>query len=183
MRQPDRDSKRDSEQTRSPLLAALGVTAMHLADYAPPLQPIASEDTLLSFPSQDFSHILLTEPALSAAIRLIESAADDNVLLYPISGFRSLDYQAELIQKKLQRGIALETIMRVNALPGYSEHHTGEALDLGTSAETDLETQFEETRAFEWLAKHAHEFRFTLSYPRDHAYGFIYEPWHWRYMP
>ena len=183
MRQPDWDQERDNEQTRSSLLAALGVTAMHLADYAPPLQPIASEDALQPFPSQDFSHIRLTEPALGAAICLIESAANDNVRLYPISGFRSLDYQAELIQRKLQHGTALETIMRVNALPGYSEHHTGEALDLGTSAETDLETPFEETRAFEWLAKHAHEFRFTLSYPRDHAHGFIYEPWHWRYKP
>ena len=183
MRRPDGDPERDNEQTRSSLLAALGITAMHLADYAPPLQPIASEAALLSFPSQEFNHIRLTEPALNAAIRLIDSAADDNVLLYPISGFRSLDYQAGLIQRKLQRGTAIETIMRVNALPGYSEHHTGEALDLGTSAETDLETQFEETRAFEWLAKHAHEFQFSLSYPRNHAHGFIYEPWHWRYVP
>ena len=47
MRQPDWDQERDNEQTRSSLLAALGVTAMHLADYAPPLQPIASEDTLV----------------------------------------------------------------------------------------------------------------------------------------
>ena len=46
MRQPDWDQERDNEQTRSSLLAALGVTAMHLADYAPPLQPIASEDAL-----------------------------------------------------------------------------------------------------------------------------------------
>lgn len=183
MRHPDWDPERDSEQIRSSLLAALGVTAMHLADYAPPLQPIAIEDTLQPFPSREFNHIRLTEPALGAAIRLIESAANDNVPLYPISGFRSLDYQAELIQRKLQRGMALETIMRVNALPGYSEHHTGEALDLGTSTETDLETQFEETLAFEWLSKHAHQFRFSLSYPRDHAYGFIYEPWHWRYVP
>ena len=79
--------------------------------------------------------------------------------------------------------MALETIMRVNALPGHSEHHTGEALDLGTSSETDLETQFEETSAFKWLSKNAHQFRFSLSYPRDNAHGFIYEPWHWRYMP
>ena len=183
MRQPNWDLEQGSEQTRSSLLSALGVTASHLADYAPPLQPIAIENTLLSFPSQNFSHIRLKEPALNAAIRLIESAAADYVRLYPISGFRSLDYQAKLIQRKLQQGIALETIMRVNALPGHSEHHTGEALDLGTSSETDLETQFEETSAFKWLSKNAHQFRFSLSYPRDNAHGFIYEPWHWRYMP
>ena len=53
MRQPDLDQERDNEQTRSTLLAALGVTAMHLSDYAPPLQTDRKRGhACLSFPSQ-----------------------------------------------------------------------------------------------------------------------------------
>ena len=141
---------------------------MHLADYAPPLQPIASEDTLLSFPSQDFSHIRLTEPE-----RRDSRSKLPLMTTCGFTQFRALDNKlsSQINSRKLQRGLALETIMRVNALPGYSEHHTGEALDLGTSAEMSLETQFEETRAFEWLAKTHTNFNF-LSYPRNHAHGF-----------
>ena len=65
------------------------------------------------------------------------------------------------------------------AAPGFSEHHTGRALDIGTPGFVDLEENFETTAAFAWLQVHAEEFGFTLSYPKGGTRGIGYEPWHW----
>ena len=72
-------------------------------------------------------------------------------------------------------------ILQVNAAPGYSEHHGGEALDIGTPGEPPAEESFETTPAFAWLSQHAARHGFSLSYPRDNPHGIVYEPWHWRF--
>ncbi|MGA9854938.1 MAG: M15 family metallopeptidase [Gammaproteobacteria bacterium] len=109
-------------------------------------------------------------------------AQRDNVLLLVISAFRSVDYQRGVIARKLAAGKSLEEILKVNAAPGYSEHHTGCALDLTTSSQMSLETNFEITEAYAWLMQHAQHFGFRLSYPRDNPHGIAYEPWHWACM-
>ena len=63
--------------------------------------------------------------------------------------------------------------------PGYSEHHTGQALDFASIPD---ELPFPETGAFRWLCDSARRFRFTLSYPPDNPFGLVYEPWHWRHQ-
>ena len=70
-------------------------------------------------------------------------------------------------------------ILRVSAAPGYSEHHSGRALDITTPGYAALEEEFELSPAFAWLKKHAKTFRFRLSYPRRNTHGIAYEPWHW----
>jgi len=65
------------------------------------------------------------------------------------------------------------------AAPGYSEHHGGRALDIGTPDEPPAEESFEKTAAFEWLQRNAEGHGFVLSYPRDNPHGIVYEPWHW----
>ena len=69
----------------------------------------------------------------------------------------------------------------VNAAPGFSEHHSGLALDIGTQDEPPAEESFERTAAFAWLRDHAGEHGFVMSYPRDNPHGIVYEPWHWRF--
>ena len=71
----------------------------------------------------------------------------------------------------------------VSAPPGYSEHSTGFALDLGDgdSPETNLSEDFEQTRAFRWLQDHAARYHFILSFPEGNPQGVSYEPWHWRF--
>ena len=49
------------------------------------------------------------------------------MLLLIVSGFRSIEYQASLIRKKLNAGQSVSEILQVNAAPGFSEHHTGRA--------------------------------------------------------
>jgi D-alanyl-D-alanine carboxypeptidase len=73
----------------------------------------------------------------------------------------------------------IDEILLVNAIPGYSEHHTGRALDLHAGDGKPLETAFENHPAFSWLCDHAAEFNFHLSYPRGNPDGINYEPWHW----
>ena len=61
-----------------------------------------------------------------------DAAAADGIRLLIVSGYRSIDYQARLIRKKLNAGQSLSEILAVNAAPGYSEHHTGRAVDIAT---------------------------------------------------
>ncbi|HYM86007.1 MAG TPA: M15 family metallopeptidase [Pseudoxanthomonas sp.] len=107
------------------------------------------------------------------------AAYRDGVVLDAISGYRGHDYQLGIFERKLARGQTVEQILTVNAAPGYSEHHSGNALDIGTPGETPAEESFERTPAFAWLITHAGDFGFVMSYPRDNAHGIVYEPWHW----
>lgn len=121
----------------------------------------------------------LVPGAASAWGVLRDAAAADGVVLQLVSAFRSVDYQREIVERKLRQGIAIEDILRVNAAPGYSEHHTGRAIDLTTPGCAPLTEAFETTPAFAWLTQHAARFGFTMSYPRGNRYGIAYEPWHW----
>ena len=111
--------------------------------------------------------------------QMCQSAAKAGVELILVSAFRSIEHQRGIFEKKLARGEALEDILCVNAAPGYSEHHSGRALDLGTPGCEDLTENFEATPAFAWLCENAEGFGFRLSYPRDNAFDIAYEPWHW----
>ena len=99
--------------------------------------------------------------------------------MLPVSGFRSQQRQAELVVAKLRRGQSIAQILSVSALPGFSEHHSGRAIDLACDMATALDLAFEQTAAYAWLLQRAESFDFRLSYPRDNAAGFEFEPWHW----
>jgi D-alanyl-D-alanine carboxypeptidase len=111
--------------------------------------------------------------------RLRQQAAAEGVALDAISGYRSHAYQLGIFERKRARGLQVADILKVNAAPGYSEHHSGFALDIGTPGEPPAEESFEHTAAFAWLQQHADRFGFKLSYPRDNPHGIVYEPWHW----
>lgn len=108
-------------------------------------------------------------------------ALRDGVVLEAISGYRSHDYQRGIFERKQARGQTLEEILRVNAAPGFSEHHSGRALDIGAPGEPPAEESFERSAAFAWLHAHAGEHGFVMSYPRDNPHGIVHEPWHWRF--
>ena len=115
--------------------------------------------------------------------RMREAAARDEVTLEAISGYRSHDYQLGIFERKRARGLALAQILEVNAAPGFSEHHAGNALDIGAPGEPAAEESFEHTPAFAWLQRNAPDWGFTMSYPRGNPHGIVYEPWHWRHAP
>ena len=112
-------------------------------------------------------------------LAMVEAAAADGITLLIVSGFRSYDYQAALIRKKIEAGQSITQILEVNAAPGHSEHHTGLAVDIATPGSRPLTEEFENSDAFRWLGENGHRFGFTMSYPRDNPWGIVYEPWHW----
>ena len=160
------------------LLDELGIPADYGADGRPPRYADAGELVEVG-PNLVGRMQRLTPDAAAAWQAMSSAAADEGVRLLIVSGFRSFDYQAELIRNKLAAGQAIDEILRVNAAPGYSQHHTGAAVDIATPGCRPLTEDFENTEAFDWLGKNAGEYGFLLSYPRANPDGFIYEPWHW----
>ena len=119
-------------------------------------------------------------PEAAARWQAMRAAAEPSgVSLRLVSGFRSVDYQQQIWARKLAAGQTVEQILRVSAPPGYSEHHTGRAVDVTAPGCRALTEEFEGTPAFAWLAAHAGEFGFSMTYPRGNRYGVVYEPWHW----
>jgi D-alanyl-D-alanine carboxypeptidase len=127
--------------------------------------------------------IRLTPDAASAWKRMRDFASAEGITLLAVSGFRSIARQSEIIERKLEAGETLESILKGIAAPGYSEHHTGRAIDLAVPGEPPLTEAFAKTKAFRWLQGHAADFGFRLSYPKNNAHGFIFEPWHWFFDP
>lgn len=115
--------------------------------------------------------------------QMVEAASDDGIRLLIVSGFRSFEYQAQLIRNKLEAGQSIAEILEVNAAPGFSQHHTGTAIDVASPGSRPLTEEFEASDAFAWLGENAGEAGFSMSYPRDNPYGFIFEPWHWAVDP
>lgn len=163
------------------LNASLGISAELLARKALPFYPEAKELAAAETDPSGRAHLLVPQAA-DAWLALKQAAREDGIAIEIVSAFRGFDEQADIIREKLARRMPMETILTLSAPPGYSEHHTGLAVDINTPGCAAREEQFEHTDAFRWLARHAGRFGFMLSYPRGNAIGFIYEPWHWRYQ-
>ena len=134
--------------------------------------------------------LVLIEPNIQVHIDMRDSllemrdeAKKNGIYLVFLSGYRSINLQNEIFYslKSFRNQEAAERA-RGSAPPGYSEHSTGFAIDIGdaTQRETDFETEFENTGAFKWLIKNAAKFHFNLSFTKDNKF-IDYEPWHWRY--
>ncbi|MDX2228970.1 MAG: D-alanyl-D-alanine carboxypeptidase family protein [Leptolyngbyaceae cyanobacterium bins.349] len=129
--------------------------------------------------------IKLRKTAAQAYQEMEAAARRDGVILAPISGFRSLDDQNYLFfGKKAERGQVAAERAKVSAPPGYSEHHTGYAIDIGDGnvPATHLSESFENTPAFRWLKANAAFYSFEISFPKGNKQGVNYEPWHWRFV-
>jgi len=130
-------------------------------------------------------NIQLRRAAAEQFQAMVAAAQAAGIDLVPISGFRSMADQKHLFfDIKAERVQATTERAEVSAPPGYSEHHTGYAIDIGDAArpETNLSSSFEDTLAFEWLQANAPRFSFELSFPKDNPQGISYEPWHWRFV-
>jgi len=136
-------------------------------------------------PYRETGRVVQLREEAAAAFRSMQSAArEDGVDLVPISGFRTVAYQEGLFTRAIGRYGSPEEAAVWVAPPGYSEHHTGLAVDIGDLGhpETDVESEFETTPAFQWLEVNAPGFGFELSFPEGNPQGVSYEPWHWRFV-
>ncbi len=128
--------------------------------------------------------IALHRDAAEEFLAMQRHAAADGVSLRLLSGFRSIQLQKHLFfDVGSERNQSAEQRARVSAPPGFSEHSTGYALDIGDgrSPGTNLSQSFEATAAFAWLVQNANRYHFNLSFPAGNPQGVNYEPWHWRF--
>jgi len=98
-----------------------------------------------------------------------------------ISAYRSYEYQENLYNNYLKKD-KQEVVDSYSARAGYSEHHTGLAIDIDN---TKLDfNKFYLTEEFIWMQNNAHKYGFILRYPqnKEHITGYSYEPWHYRYV-
>jgi zinc D-Ala-D-Ala carboxypeptidase len=126
----------------------------------------------------------LIDTAAAAFAQMQADAAQAGVKLIPISGFRTVADQVKLFDRQIKRSGDEVNAARLSAPPGYSEHHTGYALDIGdgNQPDADLKYEFETTAAYQWLLTHAtRDYGFELSFSENNRQGVSFEPWHWRF--
>lgn len=119
------------------------------------------------------------DPEAKAALaEMIKEAKKDGIILTQISGFRSYSTQQTLYNNYVTRD-GKAAADRYSARPGHSEHQTGLAFDLNS-----LEQSFGETKEGKWLAENCWKYGFIIRYPHDkeEVTGYMYEPWHVRYL-
>ena len=123
--------------------------------------------------------------ARAAFEKMATAARAQGIELVAFSGFRSYEYQTTLYLNYVTRD-GQEKADRYSARPGYSEHQSGLAFDIGEKGREDLwlTSEFGETEAGKWLVANAHEYGFILRYPegKEDITGFMYESWHFRYL-
>lgn len=118
---------------------------------------------------------------------MYKAALQENITLWISSGYRSPQLQDKLFKDEIdnnkKQGMSAAEAEKKAALAvaraGYSEHNTGLAMDLN-----GVKADFDQTKAFQWLQKHAEEYGFVLRYPKnkESITKIMYEPWHYRYV-
>ena len=126
--------------------------------------------------------ILVHKSCLKAFNKMQDAAKKEGLTINIISGFRSAKYQIEVFSRKFKdtsnvTDDEFAARLKYSAPSGFSEHHTGLAIDINS-----LEEDFEETKEFDWLVHNASKFGFEMSFPRNNSQGVGYEPWHWRFI-
>ena len=142
--------------------------------------PEASKDELILFSPGIYVHKDIYENFKEMQLK----AAQRGITLKLLSGYRSINLQRDIFyeNKSIRNQTAVER-SRVSAPPGYSEHSTGYAIDVGDGnyPNTHFEVEFEQTPAFKWMRRFASKYHFVLSFPPNNKQGVTYEPWHWRF--
>jgi D-alanyl-D-alanine carboxypeptidase len=166
-----------SSATPSPTVSAQENVLGHLPYQeatAAELQPITAD-----------GRIRMRTAAAKKFQEMVADARNSGAIIVPISGFRTVAEQQHLFfDVKAQRGEVTSKRAEVSAPPGYSEHHTGYAVDIGDGnvPATNLSPTFEKTAAFKWMQANAARYSFELSFPQHNPQGVSYEPWHWRFV-
>lgn len=119
------------------------------------------------------------DPEAKAALdKMFDDAAKEGIKLWVASGYRSYSHQNSLYNNYVARdGVAAAD--RYSARPGHSEHQTGLAFDVNW-----LDISFGESREGKWISANGWKYGFILRYMKEteELTGYMYEPWHIRYL-
>jgi D-alanyl-D-alanine carboxypeptidase len=149
-----------------------------VVDKARPLAPLdyAPDDLVATGGRQ------LRAEAAQAMDDMFAAAAAEGLTLSVQSAYRSYEYQVNTFRNQVARFGQTRAEIQV-ARPGYSEHQTGLAADIGGGG-CDIESCFATTAEGRWVAANGYRFGYVVRYPdggKD-VTGYKYEPWHVRYV-
>ena len=119
------------------------------------------------------------DPVASEALNVMFAAAkEEGLSLWVCSGYRSYIDQKIIYNGYVARD-GKEAADRYSARPGLSELQTGLAFDINNTY-----SSFADTAEGKWLAENCYKYGFIIRYPKDkeHITGYMYEPWHVRYL-
>lgn len=124
--------------------------------------------------------------------KMLSDAAEAGLEMHIISAYRSYEDQKTVFSETMQDWVnqgstyfdSYNETKKSVAVPGYSEHATGLALDIVSEEYQGLDDKQADTKESKWLAANAYKYGFILRYPSDKANitGIVYEPWHYRYV-
>ena len=156
------------------------------SDYVPSdLTSIAHSD-----PGKPEETHYLREEAAAAFEAMMEAAQADGYTIKMTTGYRSYGYQSALYSNYVTK-YGQEKADTFSARPGTSEHQSGLASDISCeSLSWGLKNAFGTTPEGQWIQEHCAEYGFIVRYPQDTAdgrtsqerTGYVYEPWHVRYV-
>ncbi len=173
------------EPTAADLLDLVSYDSIHvIINKKHPLPEDYEPDDLIVPDVPAMKELTMRKEAADAMKIMFDAAKKDGIELAIGSGYRSYSYQKNLYQNYVARD-GEEAANRYSAKPGQSEHQTGLAADLAAlDGECYLQGCFMNTDEGKWLAEHAHEYGFILRYPeeKEEITGYIFEPWHYRYL-
>ena len=126
-------------------------------------------------------NITINKEAYEYFVKMKNAMNKENLDIRIISAYRSYDYQEELYEKYLKKE-KQSIVDTYSARAGYSEHHTGLAIDIDNN-KLDY-NKFYLTKEYLWMEENAYKYGFILRYPKDKEKitGYSYEPWHYRYV-
>lgn len=126
----------------------------------------------------------LRKVAADALEKMFSAAEKDGIYLAGDSGYRSYETQVNLYNHYVVKD-GDSKADQYSARPGHSEHQTGLSIDVsGASGQCAIQDCFADTAEATWLEDHAHDYGFIIRYPKgkENVTGYIYEPWHIRYV-
>lgn len=114
--------------------------------------------------------------------RLIDAATSQGISMQSTSSYRSYAQQVTTYNHWVTVNGSVAAADTVSARPGYSEHQTGLAVDVGVGG-CALDC-FGTTPAYAWMKANSHNFGFIERYPsgKTAVTGYSPEPWHYRYV-
>lgn len=125
----------------------------------------------------------ITQEAMNAFNKMSEDAKAANINLYIASGFRNYNYQQQLLANYVDD--YGNDANRFSSTAGHSEHQTGLSMDIGGS-DTSIwvNDAFCNTTEYKWLKENSYKYGFIIRYPenKENITGYIFEPWHYRYV-
>ena len=157
----------------------------HSVDEAYKAADMVQLDEAICCPDRPVETHLLRAEAAEQFAKMIAAAKADGFEIKATTAYRSYGYQNALYTNYVAK-YGQEEADRFSAKPGTSEHQSGLASDISAaSVDWALTNKFGDTKEGKWIAAHCAEYGFILRYPKEKSEertGYIYEPWHVRYV-